>query len=36
MEEEGIDLAVLYPSRGLNVLSIPGMDSEFAAALARA
>ena len=23
MEEEGIDLAILYPSRGLNVLSIP-------------
>ena len=26
MDEEGIDLAVLYPSRGLNVLSIPAMD----------
>ena len=36
MDEEGIDVAVLYPSRGLNVLSIPDMDSEFAAALARA
>jgi len=36
MDEEGIDLAVLYPSRGLNVLSIPDMDAEFAAALARA
>ena len=36
MDEEGIDLAVLYPSRGLNVLSIPAMDPEFAAALARA
>ena len=36
MDEEGIDLAVLYPSRGLNVLSIPDMDPEFAAALARA
>ena len=36
MDEEGIDLAVLYPSRGLNVLSVPAMDPEFAAALARA
>jgi uncharacterized protein len=36
MDEEGIDLAMLYPSRGLNVLSMPGMDPEFAAALARA
>ncbi len=36
MAEEGIDLAVLYPSRGLNVLSIPDMDPPFAAALARA
>jgi uncharacterized protein len=36
MDEEGIDLAILYPSRGLNVLSIPDLDREFAAALARA
>src|SRR4030095_11183211 len=36
MAEEGIDLAILYPSRGLNVLSIPHLDREFAAALARA
>src|SRR4029453_8030201 len=36
MAEEGIDLAILYPSRGLNVLSIPDLDCEFAAALARA
>src|SRR5262249_24780903 len=36
MDEEGIDLAALYPSRGLNVLSLPAMDPEFAAALARA
>ena len=36
MDEEGIDLAVLFPSRGLNVLSIPAMDPEFAAAIARA
>jgi predicted TIM-barrel fold metal-dependent hydrolase len=36
MAEEGIDLAILYPSRGLNVLSIPNMEPQFAAALARA
>ena len=36
MHEEGIDLAVLYPSRELNALSIPNMDPEFAAAIARA
>jgi uncharacterized protein len=36
MDEEGIDLAILYPSRGLNVLSISDLDREFAAALARA
>ena len=36
MDEEGIDLAVLYPSRGLNALSIPDMESEFASAIARA
>lgn len=36
MAEEGIDIAVLYPSRGLNVLSIPGIEPAFAAALARA
>jgi uncharacterized protein len=36
MDEEGIDLAVLYPSRGLNALSIPDMEPEFAAAIARA
>lgn len=36
MAEEGLDLAILYPSRGLNVLSIPGLDADFAAALARA
>jgi predicted TIM-barrel fold metal-dependent hydrolase len=36
MAEEGIDLAILYPSRGLNVLSIPELDHGFAAALARA
>jgi predicted TIM-barrel fold metal-dependent hydrolase len=36
MEEEGIDVAILYPSRGLNVLAIPDLEPEFAAALARA
>lgn len=36
MAEEGLDLAILYPSRGLNVLSVPDLDAEFAAALARA
>jgi predicted TIM-barrel fold metal-dependent hydrolase len=36
MAEEGIDLAILYPSRGLNVLSVPDLDRAFAAALARA
>ncbi|HWH80430.1 MAG TPA: amidohydrolase family protein, partial [Candidatus Binatus sp.] len=36
MSEEGIDLAILYPSRGLNVLTIPNLEAEFAAALARA
>jgi predicted TIM-barrel fold metal-dependent hydrolase len=36
MADEGIDVAILYPSRGLNVLSIPDLDAQFAAALARA
>jgi predicted TIM-barrel fold metal-dependent hydrolase len=36
MDEEGIDLAVLYPSRGLNALSIPNLEPDFAAAIARA
>jgi predicted TIM-barrel fold metal-dependent hydrolase len=36
MAEEGIDLAVLYPSRGLNLLSVPDLEPLFAAALARA
>ena len=26
MDEEGIDLAILYPSRGLNALSIPNWN----------
>ena len=36
MAEEGLDLAILYPSRGLNVLSDPNLAAPFAAALARA
>src|ERR1700756_3882864 len=36
MDIEGIDVAVLYPTRGLNVLSEPDMEPKFAAALARA
>ena len=36
MDEEGIDVAVLYPSRGLFALAIPDMDPRLAGALARA
>jgi uncharacterized protein len=36
MEIEGIDVAVLYPTRGLRALVVEDMDAEFAAALARA
>jgi predicted TIM-barrel fold metal-dependent hydrolase len=36
MDIEGIDVAVLFPTRGLNVLSEPHMEANFAAALARA
>ena len=36
MDEEGIDVAVLYPSRGLFALAIPDMDPGLAAAIARA
>ena len=36
MDIEGIDVAVLFPTRGLNVLSEPHMEPTFAAALARA
>jgi uncharacterized protein len=36
MDIEGIDVAVLYPTRGLRALVVPDMDAEFAAALARA
>ena len=36
MDIEGIDVAVLYPTRGLQALSEPNMEVNFAAALARA
>ena len=36
MDTEGIDVAVMFPSRGLSVLTRPGMDPGFAAAVARA
>ena len=36
MNAEGIDVAILYPSRGLHTLAEPSMDPPFAAALARA
>src|SRR5437867_9884098 len=36
MDVEGIDVAVLYPSRGLSVLTHPDRDPRFAAAIARA
>jgi predicted TIM-barrel fold metal-dependent hydrolase len=36
MDIEGIDAAVLYPTRGLQVLSEPDMEPAFAGALARA
>jgi predicted TIM-barrel fold metal-dependent hydrolase len=36
MDVEGIDVAVLFPTRGLNVLDHPERDPRFAAAIARA
>jgi len=36
MDTEGIDMAVLYPTRGLRALVVDDMDAEFAAAIARA
>src|SRR5437867_9603445 len=36
MDQEGIDVAVLFPSRGLFALAVDGMDPEPAAAIARA
>jgi hypothetical protein len=36
MDTEGIDVAVIYPSRGLFALTIADMEPRFAAAMARA
>jgi uncharacterized protein len=36
MDKEGIDVAVLFPSRGLSVLTNPEREPPFAAAIARA
>src|SRR5436190_1960330 len=36
MDVEGIDIAVLFPTRGLSLLTHPDRDPRFAAALARA
>jgi predicted TIM-barrel fold metal-dependent hydrolase len=36
MDNEGIDVAVLFPSRGLSVLTHPEREPRFAAAIARA
>lgn len=36
MDVEGIDVAVLFPTRGLSVLTRPDRDPRFAAAIARA
>src|SRR2546429_821681 len=36
MDMEGIDVAVIYPSRGLFALTIPDMEPRFAAAMAPA
>jgi len=36
MDVEGIDVAVLYPTRGLSILTLPNVEPPFAAAIARA
>ena len=36
MDVEGIDVAVLYPTRGLRALVLEDMEADFAAAMARA
>jgi len=36
MDIEGIDIGVLYPTRGLRALVEPGIEPDFAAAIARA
>ena len=35
MDKEGLDVAILYPSRGLFVLAVDGLDPELAAAIAK-
>ena len=35
MDKEGLDVAILYPSRGLFVLAIDGLDPELAATSAK-
>jgi hypothetical protein len=36
MDREGLDIAVLYPSRGLLVVSVPGLDRGLFGAISRA
>jgi predicted TIM-barrel fold metal-dependent hydrolase len=36
MDAEGLDVAVLFPTRGLHALAEPNMDAELAGAIARA
>ncbi|MDH3445026.1 MAG: amidohydrolase family protein, partial [Deltaproteobacteria bacterium] len=36
MDKEGLDIAFLFPTRGLTVLGIDGLDPDFATAIARA
>jgi predicted TIM-barrel fold metal-dependent hydrolase len=36
MDVEGIDVAVLFPTRGLSILTLPNIEPPFAAAIARA
>lgn len=36
MDKEGLDVAILFPTRGLCVLGIDGLDPDFATAIARA
>ena len=36
MDTEGIDMAVLFPTRGLGILTYPDQDPRFAAAMAHA
>ena len=36
MDREGLDMAVLYPSRGMPVAGVDYTDGKFAAAIARA